>query len=586
MTKGETSFDRRAVVCATVLAAALFCTLAAAAVARSIIAQSYPELMQPFIAWLPESTPVGIAVAAVIALILGVCAYFLFSRFSRVHAALSRFAGPNFLALGFSKRSVILAAIILLVVWLPILIIMFPTGLTADTLNQLYQFQTHAPTLYPTTEEIINAEFIDHHPVFDTLLYGAFWSIGNAMGSQNAGLFILVIVQSVILAAELGVLVCYLDRLGIPWVLRCAALVFFALFPFFAHYAATILKDVTYLTVFIPWTIMWLEAARTRGAVFDDKRFLVAFFVLGGLGIITKKLGLFVLVPCLVALVAIMRGRRLPLAVGSIVTVVVFSAILPAIVYPAIGGVAPGGRQETLGPAIQQMTALLRDTPDALTSEELEAVNRVFDVEAAKDAYEAPRTDGAKSMFKSSATTDDIMRFMQIWAAQGIRHPGTYLMSTAMTAGMLYVPSLKLTYYSGEDLEARALDYAATNPDYAVNVYQPEDLIALNDRLEFDSIESAISDLPVISLFFTSGFYGSWVPLIALISVIFARKRVNARLRDRAPLLVFALVPTIVCCAFLIVSPVASPRYILPLLFTAPLLLGWAWFALKEQTTD
>ena len=47
--------------------------------------------------------------------------------------------------------------------------------------------------------------------------------------------------------------------------------------------------------------------------------------------------------------------------------------------------------------------------------------------------------------------------------------------------------------------------------------------------------------------------------------------------------LIIALAPILFSVLFLLVSPVASPRYILPMMFTAPLQLGWAWHAMRQM---
>lgn len=557
----------------------LFASLVIAIAAHQLIKENYSDYIQPFLNWLPDSVPICLAIAAAFSAGLGMGFYLLFTRFARIDTAISSLKPPRAFALRFNRGDAVKASLVIFALWLPIVIIMFPTGLTADTLNQLYQFQTSAPKIYPTTGEMINVEFIDHHPVFDTLLYGMFWSLGDALGSQNAGVFTLAVLQSIVLAFELGALTCYLERLGMPFAFRLTSLVFFAWFPFFGHYAATVLKDTTYLTVFIPWMLMWVETARTRGKTLASNRFLVVFMLLGGACVITKKIGVFVLVASLVVLFARIRGQRMRILIGSAATLLAFCLALPAIVYPAIGGVAPGGKQEVLGPAIQHITALACEDEDALSPEEEDACNKVFDLELAKEGFTPFRSDAAKSMYHSNATNDDIMRFMQVWAVEGIKHPVTYAMSTFETSGMLFVPFLKLTYYSGDSMWSREEVYRETNPEYRVNVYQPDELIELNDYLEFESLESKMSDLPLISLIFTEGFYGGWIPFIALAVTLFARRR-GVRGADEACYLT-ALAPLAFTMLFLLVSPVASPRYILPMLFTTPLMLGWAWYALK-----
>ena len=577
----------RALAYSIVGALCLFGSLVVAFAAFKMVKDNYPDYIQPFVSWLPNNDVACLAILAACGIALGVGLFLLLTRFWRMHRVLARFQPRRLLALlplRFTWQDAAKAALVIAVLWAPIVIIMYPTGLTADTFNQLYQYQTSAPTYYNVSGTVVDAEFIDHHPVFDTLLYGLFWQMGCLVGSQNAGVFALAVLQSLVLAVELGALTCYLDRLGVPYALRLVSLVFLAWFPFLPHYAVTVLKDTTYLTVFIPWFLMWVEAVRTRGRALGSLRFLVVFMLLGGCCVITKKMGVFVLVACLIVLAAAMRGQRMRVALGGAATLLVFCLALPAVVYPAIGGVAPGGKQEVLGPAIQQVTALVREDANALTDEEKDICNNVFKLKEALRNYSPFISDGAKGAYRPEATDEDIARFLQVWATEGLKHPGTYLASTFETSGMLFVPFMKITYYSGDDLSDRAETYREVNPQFNVDIGQPPELVALNDYLEFNSVGSFLSDLPIVSLFFTEGFYGGWIPFIALIIALYARG-MDARKKGR-PYYLTALAPVLFCTLFLLVSPVASPRYILPQLFCTPLVLGWCYNCLLAIKQD
>ena len=542
---------------------------------------------EPFTLWLPDDFALATAIMAVFAIALGCAAYLFYARFDTIAAFLGRRAAWKRLPLEFTRRNALKAALCIFILWIPVFIVLYPGCLTVDTYDQLYQYQTTAPTYYATGHRMIDAEMIDHHPWFDTLLYGWFWQIGAAVGNQNAGIFLFVIVQGIVLALGLGASVCYLARLGVPYPLRVAALVFCAVFPFIPLFAATVLKDSTYLMFFIPWFLLWLEAVRTRGALFGNMRLLVAFFLLSGMCILTKKLGIILLAPCLLVLFIRMRGYRVRIAGGAVACVVAFSLVAPAVASWAVGGIAPGGRQETLSPAIQQMTALLVEDWSALSEEEMADVDKVFNVESAWYNFEPYRADGAKNTFRPSATTDGIVRFLGIWIQQGLKHPGTYLYSTVMTNGMLYIPFMKMTGYTGNDFLRRTPRYESYETGFALDLGRPENLVELSDYLMNRSPECVFSNLPVISLFFTSGFYGGWIPFLAFISVLFARKRRTAdgrraaRPHDRVHL-VLGLLPIIVSFALLFVCPVASPRYVLPFLFGCPLILGWVWFSLAR----
>ena len=74
----------------------------------------------------------------------------------------------------FTRKSILVCTCVILICWLPYIVLQFPCAMFRDTYDQLYQFQTHAPTLYVFLGEYTNAEFVDHHPVFDSLLFGSF----------------------------------------------------------------------------------------------------------------------------------------------------------------------------------------------------------------------------------------------------------------------------------------------------------------------------------------------------------------------------------------------------------------------------
>lgn len=588
--------DGRALGFAIAIAIGLFISLCISSYARSVVEAVGIDQSEPFVAWFPENGTLSYAVAAVIGCLLGAAAYLFFTRFARIEAKLGSARIWRRFPLMFERRSIVIAAIAIFVLWIPVLYVMFPGGLTVDTHYQLYEYQTTAPTYYSYNGVMIDAEMIDHHPWFDTLLYGWFWQIGYSFGSQEAGIFLFTVLQSAVLASCLGASVCYLERLRVPYPLRVAACVFCALFPFIPQYSATVLKDSTYLMFFLPWLILWMETARTRGALLDRKGALAAFLLLGGMCILTKKLGVIVFVICAIALFCVLQGRRVRVAMGTVACIVVFSVALPAVASVAVGGIAPGGKQETLAPAIQQITALINEDPDALSEEEWAQVEAVIDVDMALEYFEPYRADGAKGAFRPDATTEDIVRFMQVWASAGLRHPYEYLRTVATTTGMLYVPFMKFTSFTGNDYSQRAEQFRSIGTGFVVDIEHPQTQVEAIRYLMQESPENAFSNLPVISLFFTTGFYGGWIPFLSVVAVLYARKPKRHREGERKtlpdaprcdsserPHLILGIFPVIVCFALLFICPVASPRYVLPMLFGCPLILGWVWFSLSQK---
>ena len=81
--------------------------------------------------------------------------------------------------LEFNRKSVLVAALVIVIFWTPWIVLSYPTVVAYDTMNQIYQFQTSAPTYYSTTQVFVDAEYIDHHPVFLSLVYGSVLWVGD-----------------------------------------------------------------------------------------------------------------------------------------------------------------------------------------------------------------------------------------------------------------------------------------------------------------------------------------------------------------------------------------------------------------------
>ena len=124
-----------------------------------------------------------------------------------------RFPWLNF---AFGMKHVLVLAGVIFVCWLPVLILMYPCSINPDTTEQLFEFQTSAPTYYPWGNEYVDAEFVDHHPVFDTLLYGSITLLGDAIGSYNHAFFLYILLQSALGALGLAASCCYASRLAAP----------------------------------------------------------------------------------------------------------------------------------------------------------------------------------------------------------------------------------------------------------------------------------------------------------------------------------------------------------------------------------
>ena len=496
--------------------------------------------------------------------VVAVACYVLLRNADRLLAWSGRKEPLRALPLTFDRRSIAIASAVILVCWIPFIVLQYPVAMNGDTYNQLYQFQTSAPTFYSTEGVYVPESYVDHHPVFDTLVFGAFLSLGDAVGSQNVGLFAYSLFQCVLIAIGLGLTCCYLEKLSVPKPFRLVSLVFCALFPPVPFWACVMVKDVLNAAVFVYFSLIVAEAVRTRGAAFNSKALVVAYVILGCLCILTKKSGVIVVVASSVALMGYLRCRWVALVSGMAVPVLVSFALVPAVVYPAIGGVAPGGKQEAFGFAFQQVITAMNESDD-LTDGEREALKAVLNVKQAQGKYTPELVDPVKNSARDSATTEDYLRFIPAYFSIGLRHPLAYTASVFQICGTLITPGRTFTFFDTPEQEESWVEgfaEADTNGELHLTFYKPEPIKSWMKAVS-DGWRAFVPMLGPFQLFFNTGFYGGWIPLTCLVVCLFHMRRYAV-----------ALVPMLSFIAILLLSPASSVRYMVALAFTTPLILG------------
>lgn len=193
-----------------------------------------------------------------------------------------------------NPKSIAAFTAILLLLWSPWIVAVYPGAMNWDTFYQIYQCYpgNHPIMVNPwyLTESYIDNYFADHHPIFDTLVFGAFACASDLLfGSWNKGVFAFVLIQSVGTAASFSYGIAYLSERKCPAPLCLVLLLLFALMPFYPFYSATMLKDSFFSWLFVPWFIQLMELCRTHGEAIDRRGFFVWFLVLSFLLCLTKK---------------------------------------------------------------------------------------------------------------------------------------------------------------------------------------------------------------------------------------------------------------------------------------------------------
>ena len=101
-----------------------------------------------------------------------------------------------------NKKRFLRTALLFAVAWIPYCVIRFPGNMDFDSYWQLMQIYGYSL-------------FSDHHPVFDTLLFGLFWKIGSVLGSNRISVFLYCGIQIILTSLAFSFSIEYCLRRGV-----------------------------------------------------------------------------------------------------------------------------------------------------------------------------------------------------------------------------------------------------------------------------------------------------------------------------------------------------------------------------------
>jgi predicted neutral ceramidase superfamily lipid hydrolase len=318
----------------------------------------------------------------------------------------------------------------------------------------------------------------------------------------------------------------------------------------------------------MPFLVLFVEAVRTRALVLRRPWAAAGLLTLAALLILTKRTNLYLVLACALVLLVLAAARaRLPLAAGAALVVVLTGVVWPAAVLQPLG-VKPGTGVDILTIPVQQTARTVLAHGDELAPEERDAIDAVLRYDGLAEAYDPRRSDRVKGRWNLEATREQKLAYARTWLAHLVRYPGTYLSATAANTYEYFAPLTPLSFQQELNL-AVYVDYwldrsvpGTTRAEVEAVALALDEPAALDDvRAAANEIQSALGEHAFVA---AKALYSSWIPLLAL----------AIALRRRDALLAAATIPLFVNLAFLVASPVALPRYTIPLIYGAVLVVG------------
>ena len=447
------------------------------------------------------------------------------------------------------RRLFWLCALVIFAGSIPYLILYAPGLNIYDTHDQILQFFGYPSYIGD------GSALSDHHPVFLTLVYGAFMQLGLLMGDANIGQLLYSLVSMAALALCWAHALCLLCHLGLRRGAAMGIAFFVALYPVLALYAFNMCKDVSVEPFVLLFAAQMVLLDRTNGEAAKSPRFLAELALCALAMMLTRKSAVYAL--AFAGLFAVLRfkGVRMRLGAALLGTAVAFQGIYSGFLLPMLG-VIPGETREMLSIPFQQTARYLVTHGEDITEEERLALSRVIDIEHAVAHYDPRLSDAVKDTTNPDMTADDLAAYFGAWLSMGLRHPGVYMDAWLNMIYGYFYPSDSNTIVC----------LTLNSPDQG-GIWLTQDSALEDKRLElYNFITYLLRRLPGVgALFYVDAV--TWAFLFLLIALM-----LRDGLRACVPWMFF--VGTLGIC---MLSPKSGEiRYVLPILYALPVMLGAA----------
>lgn len=443
----------------------------------------------------------------------------------------------------FDKYGLLFTSVFLVICWLPYLIAFFPGPVNWDGLRQLDFFVGSLP-------------WTTHHPVFSTILMGISMEIGRFIwNSDNIGIFIYTALQVLISIS----IICYgiklMSKWHIPYILRIITLIFYGCFTVIAIYTYTLIKDTSYYLAYFMYLMIYITILENRDKI--NHRLWILYNIFGLLVCLLRNDGIYLYIISsffLILMIRVHRIKGLIYTIFPVAVTVLFNLIVSNF------GISSGSISEMLSIPFQQTARYIVNYEDEITDKEKEIINSILDYQLIKENYDPDLSDPVKVTFKDEASRQELKDYFKLWLYQFKKHPGVYIQATINNTYGYFYPGKEAhnhdfgTYFHATDPYVDRGDFNFTF------IERTEGLRSILRKLP-----GILSSMPVIGCLYLPAFY-TWS--IAFLGFIIIEKRIKWQL--------VSLVPDIIIILICIASPVNGDlRYMLPIIFSMPLLFAW-----------
>lgn len=437
---------------------------------------------------------------------------------------------------------------LMFLLWLPHLILKYPSGMNWDSLDSI-------SSAFGLMDVSAN------QPVIYTFGLAAFVKLGLALAdSANLGIFLSSLVNLLGLAFAVACVYQYEAEIGASDWSKLLTLLFFGFSPFVVGYVGVCLKDVPFMVFLLLWMLLFARACFQSKQFWSGWKYPALSIVAAVCLCAVRNNGKPIVLVSAAVLLALELHRCGRSGLGRKLAVLLSICLVPSMVVSAancLSGATPLSPREALSLPFQQTARLAAEHPERIRPEEAELIDRLLDFDSLAEDYNPDISDPVKRKYNEAATGEDLAAYLKVWFRQLFRAPSCYLKATLAQNYYLFYPE-----YSNFDYHYSCVHYDFVCPDRTIHIGSPE---LISDRLGYyyQQLFQLAHQLPVLYLINNMTTY----IFLFLALCCYAFHRRDCRLLGfLLPLLVLLLgIPFAPCIK-------NNERYVFPILYSIPLL--------------
>ena len=396
-----------------------------------------------------------------------------------------------------------------------------------------------------------------HWPPATTVFMGGIVWIGNALfGSMEAGRFLLIIVQSIIVAAALTNSIRVAERFGISRKYTTFMLIVFVLSPTYFLWTTQICKDCIYSAFVVFFISILAEYLYFEKTI--QRELLIG--VTGLLFSLTRKNGIFIVYAFAIVLaISFLTRRKYARLLIVIASVICLNTAYNSLLLPAFN-IKPGSIREAFAVPFQQTARTAKRYSEDATEEEKEAINAVLNYDGIIESYNPSNVDPVKDYFHADNDSDALKQYFKVWFGQFLKHPLTYIDATIANTYQYFYPDALQHNLSRDSFYG--YDWVGE-----INGNHSEGIVFPNAKLAFAQYVFIAESFPILSMISNSA--------VLLLLTIYLTLYLLAHKEMRTDLLL--VLPSIVGILVCIAGPTFvnhGNRYALPVVWPALMLAG------------